>query len=239
MKLWAMPCGAIFSKSLINFSSGQGYVPSLLFDLGPNYGGGNEDNGDLLQKVPCTHCCTQCPWPCSRPPPTHASPETPGHAWASLGDSLLGSLLTSHGSQWAKCLFVPSKRLFPQSCVSSGGSMVGLMATSSKRAYAIPRYTEIPQKQIQRAFISTWISEACQFNWLWQLPECVITSWTEWGAQMTVNSTGRQKSVCFSNWRTVKNITLIRMSIECTKKFLCGNASQSIYMSINIPVYNS
>ena len=39
----------------------------------PNYGGGNEDNGDLLQKVPCTHCCTQCPWPCSRPPPTHTS----------------------------------------------------------------------------------------------------------------------------------------------------------------------
>ena len=38
-----------------------------------------------------------------------------------------------------KVLFVPSKSLFPQSCVSSGGSMMGLMATSSKRAYAIPR----------------------------------------------------------------------------------------------------
>jgi len=25
-----------------------------LFDLRPNYGGGKEDNGDLLQKVPCT-----------------------------------------------------------------------------------------------------------------------------------------------------------------------------------------
>ena len=34
--------------------------------------GGNEDNGDLLQKVPCTHCYTQCPHPCSRPLPTHA-----------------------------------------------------------------------------------------------------------------------------------------------------------------------
>ena len=31
------------------------------------------------------------------------------------------------------------KSLFPQSCVSSGGSIVGLMVTSSKRAYAIPR----------------------------------------------------------------------------------------------------
>ena len=38
-----------------------------------------------------------------------------------------------------KALFMPSKSLFPQSCVSSGGSMLGLMATSSKRAYAIPR----------------------------------------------------------------------------------------------------
>ena len=38
-----------------------------------------------------------------------------------------------------KVLFVPSKSLFPQSCVSSGSSVVELMVTSSKRAYAIPR----------------------------------------------------------------------------------------------------
>ena len=41
-----------------------------------------------------------------------------------------------------KVLFVPSKSLFPQSFVSSGGSVMGLMATSfkpSKRLYAIPR----------------------------------------------------------------------------------------------------
>ena len=47
---------AILSESLIQFSiDGQGCVPSLLFDLRPNYGGGNEDNGNLLQKVLCTH----------------------------------------------------------------------------------------------------------------------------------------------------------------------------------------
>ena len=41
--------GAILNKSLIQFSvEGQGYVPSFLFDVRPNYGGGNEDNGDLL-----------------------------------------------------------------------------------------------------------------------------------------------------------------------------------------------
>ena len=64
----------MLSKSLIHFSvDGQGCVPSLFFVLKPNYGEGNEDNGDLLQKVPCTHCYTQCPQPCSRPLLTHAS----------------------------------------------------------------------------------------------------------------------------------------------------------------------
>ena len=48
---------AILSKSLIQLSvDGQGCVPSLLFDLRPNYGGGNEDNDDPLQKVLCRHC---------------------------------------------------------------------------------------------------------------------------------------------------------------------------------------
>ena len=45
--------GAMLSKSLIQFSvDGRGCVPLLLFDLRPNYDGGHEDNGDLLQKVP-------------------------------------------------------------------------------------------------------------------------------------------------------------------------------------------
>ena len=45
--------GALLSTCLIWFSvDGQGCVPSLLFDLRPNYGGGNEDSGDLLQNVP-------------------------------------------------------------------------------------------------------------------------------------------------------------------------------------------
>ena len=88
---------AMLSKSSIQFSvDGCGCVPFVLFDLGPNYGGDKEDNG--LQMVPCIHCCTQCPQPCSRPPPTHAFRETPGHSQASLGQSLEGSLLLSPGS---------------------------------------------------------------------------------------------------------------------------------------------
>ena len=41
--------GAMLSKSLIQFSvEGWGCIPSLFFDLRPNYGQGNEDNGNLL-----------------------------------------------------------------------------------------------------------------------------------------------------------------------------------------------
>ena len=130
---------AMLSKSLIQFSvDGKGCVPSLLFDLRPNYGWGNEDNGNLLQKV--LQKGTQCPWPHSRPPPTYTSA---GNSWAvtcTVWASLLQghcSFLLSPGVQ--KVLFVPSKSLFSQSCVSPGGCIVGLMATSSKRAYAIPR----------------------------------------------------------------------------------------------------
>ena len=76
---------AKLSKSLIEFSvDGRGCVPSLLFDLRLNCGGGNEDNGALLQKVPCTHCYTQCPQPCSRPLLTHASA---GDSWTLTGKS--------------------------------------------------------------------------------------------------------------------------------------------------------
>ena len=88
-----------------------------------NYGGGNEDNGHLLQMIPCMHCYTHCPQPCSRPPVTHAPPlETPGQVWVSLFWGHCSFLL---GPSAHKVLFVPSKSLFPQTCVSSDGSMVG------------------------------------------------------------------------------------------------------------------
>ena len=69
--------------------------------------------------------------------------ETPGHSRASLGQSLVGSLLLSLGPGAHKVFFVPSKSLFPQSFVSSGSFMVGLMVTFSKRVYARPRSTAL------------------------------------------------------------------------------------------------
>ena len=50
--------------------------------------------------------------PCSRPQQTHTSAETPGHSWASLGQSLMGSLLLYPGSWCHEVLSVLSQSLF-------------------------------------------------------------------------------------------------------------------------------
>ena len=107
---------------------------------GPNHGGSNEDNGDLLQKDPYMYCYTYSSQPCSRPPLTHVSAgdswTPPGQVWVNL---LWGHRSFLLGPGVHQVLFVPSKSLFPKSCVSSGSSMMGLIATSSKRVYAISK----------------------------------------------------------------------------------------------------
>ena len=131
--------GFMLSKSLIQFSAdGWSCVPSLWFDLRPNYGGGNEDDGDLLQKAQGRHCHTQCPHPCSRPLSTHTSTRD---SWILMGwvSLLWGYCSIPLGPGAHKVLFVSSKSLFPLSCVSSGSSVVGLTVTCSKRACTIPR----------------------------------------------------------------------------------------------------
>ena len=65
--------------------------------------------------------------------------DTTEDSQASLGQSLVRSKLLSPGSCCAQVFVCLTKSLFPQSCVSSGSSMAGLMVTSSKRAYATPR----------------------------------------------------------------------------------------------------
>ena len=62
--------------------------------------------------------------------------DTHGQVWVGL---LWGSLLLSPGSWYTQGSVWALRAFVFQSCVSSGGSMVGLMATSSKRVYAIPR----------------------------------------------------------------------------------------------------
>ena len=51
--------------------------------------------------------------------------ETPRHSWASLGLSLVGSLFLSSGAWYAWDSVCALQEAISQSCVSSGGSMVG------------------------------------------------------------------------------------------------------------------
>ena len=133
---------AMLSKSLIQFSvDGWGCVPSLLFDLRPTLVGvmkimatsfkrSHARTAELSAPDPAAgHCQPRHHW---RLLDTHSSQ-------ASLGQSLVGSLLLSLGSWRAQGSVCALQESVSQSCVSSGGSVVGLMATSSKRAYATPR----------------------------------------------------------------------------------------------------
>ena len=131
---------AMLSKSLIQYSvDGWGCVPSLLFSWGQtmvevmkimatSFKRSHARTATLSAPNPaaghCQHTLLQ------RPLDTH------GQVWVSLLWVHCSFLL---GPGVYKVLFLPSRNLYPQSCVSSGGSMVGLMATSSKSTYAIPK----------------------------------------------------------------------------------------------------
>ena len=118
---------AMFSKSLIQLSvDGLGCGPSLLFDLGPNYGGGNEDNGDCLQKFhACTVACSaptlqQATW-------THASTRD---SWTLTGKSEPVSCVITAPFSWVLvhtrfCLSPP--RVFSQSFVRSVRIVITLL----------------------------------------------------------------------------------------------------------------
>ena len=85
-------------------------LPVIYLEI--NYGGCSEDNGDLLQNVPCMHRSSQCPNLAAGHLLPTPPPETPGHSWAGLGQSLVGSLLLL-GPGVHNVLFVPSRSVFP------------------------------------------------------------------------------------------------------------------------------
>ena len=106
--------GGMLSKSLIQLSvSGCGCVPSLLSNLGPNHGGGNEDKGPpsegpmhaLLQSVP-----PALQQATADPRLRQGLLDTHGHVWVSLSWGHCSFLL---GPGAHKFLFVPSLSLFP------------------------------------------------------------------------------------------------------------------------------
>ena len=127
----------MLNKSLIQFSvNGWSWAPFLLFTWSQTM---VEVMKIMVTSFNRSHACTAT-LTALNPSGDHHQPmpplETPGQVWVSL---LWGHFSFFLGPGAHKVLFVPSKSLFPQSCVSSGSSVVGLMATSSKRAYAIPK----------------------------------------------------------------------------------------------------
>ena len=121
----------MLSKSLIQFSvGGQGCVPSLLFTWGQTR---VEVMKIMVTSFKGSHACTAT-LTAPNPAVGHHQPtpllETPGYSQASLNQSLMGSLLLS---PWSWCTQVSA------SVLQESSSTMGLMATSSKRAYAIPK----------------------------------------------------------------------------------------------------
>ena len=167
--------GAMLSKSLIQFSiDGESCLPSLLFTWGQTM---VEVMKIMVTSFKRSRACTAIlrdPNPAAghhRPMPLL---ETPGYSQASLSQSLVRSLLLSPGSWCTRfCLCPP--RVYFQSCVSSGSSMVGLMVTPSKRAYAIPKsaaprapvpvavhcWPVPPQEMLKHSSVSVSVGSLC------------------------------------------------------------------------------
>ena len=97
-------------------------------------------NGDILQEGFC-HTqvyCTQSPCPQSSLLLTCTA----------SGDTQTQFYLWVSGSWCAQGSVFAHQKSVSQSCVSYGASMMGLMATSSKRAYAIPKSVRASYTQV-------------------------------------------------------------------------------------------
>ena len=78
----------------------------------------------------------------SDPAAGHCQPTTPQETTGVSGaclDQSLGSLLLFSGSWCAQGSVCALQESISESCISSGSSMVELVVTSSKRAYATPK----------------------------------------------------------------------------------------------------
>ena len=176
----------LLSKSLIQFSvDGWGCVPSLLFDLRPNCGGGNEDNGNLLRtKVPCTHCCAHCCQPCSKllvvilasgdvisescpyfkgKTTTHMDINDSADSWFTFGSLVMA------GAVWRESRWVVSDFLQPHELFSpwnSPGQITGSFPFS--RGYSQPRdRTQVCH--VAGRFFTSWATRKglCKLWWLY------------------------------------------------------------------------
>ena len=111
--------------------------------------------------------------------------DTHGQVWVS---PLMGSCSPILGPGAHKVLLVLSKCLFPQSCVSSGGSIVGLMVTSSNRSYAIAGLLHLEPLSLQQSTVDSYFfrrhSNTVLSQALWGLWVLVLTRfiWALWAS---------------------------------------------------------
>ena len=89
---------------------------------GPNYGGGNEDNGDLPQKTPCMHCCTQC---LQQALPAHTSAGGVGRQWPAAWLGVLSAAVCAWNIlKEVAIIFITSTIVWPQVEQQGGNSPI-------------------------------------------------------------------------------------------------------------------
>ena len=136
----------------------------------------NEDNGDLLQKVPCMHCYTQCPQPCSRPSSTHGSARA---SWTLTGKSGLVSCGVTAPFPWVlvctRFCLCPHRVCFPVLCkcwwsmvvngdlLQEGICHTQVCCTQSPRPCSSPLLTRTSSGDTRTQF---WLS-LCGFSGFW------------------------------------------------------------------------
>ena len=128
----------MLSKSLIQFSvDGWCCVPSLLFTWSQNM---VEVMKIMETSFKRSHACTAM-LSAPNPAAAHYQPtpplETPGHSQASLGQSLVGSLVLSPPSWYTRFCLCPPSIHFPVLC-EFWWLYGGVNGTSSRRALPYP-----------------------------------------------------------------------------------------------------
>ena len=185
---WATVHGVAKSQTRLNdFTSLQTMV-ELMKIMGTSFKG--------------SHACTamNAPSPaagCHRPTPPL---ETPGHSRASLGQSLGGSLLLSPGSWCTQGSVCALQESISQSCVSSGSSMVGLMAPPPRGSMPYPSLLHPEPLSLWQSTADVYLHRRCSNtvclslcgapgSWRAQgLFESSEHLWWKWGLIPNVNS---------------------------------------------------
>ena len=103
------------------------------------------------------YCTLSAPSPAAGHHQPTPPPETPGHSWTSLGQSLMGSLILSPGSWWAQSFVcVLQESVSPVLC-KIWWLYGGVIVTSSKRSYAISKSAAPRAPALRKATVDPYL----------------------------------------------------------------------------------